>query len=389
MIAALALSLVVFLGGLGGGSHGAKDAVFSRADTATVAPTPTNTMTAQPTNTALNTGTPLPTNTLLPTNTTIPNGPRPGGSDPGWCFFSCFSWGDLLGSIGSGLVDWLVGGVTGFVTPLSGVLTGVVRVDQWPTLASFFGFMVSVGQGVAGGLAMLGALRYYRSLASGTGEGSGGSGLIILTRTMESALLLFGLSWGIDKLFTLIQAITDEVGGYSGLSGGDLLIGIISIFTSALVNPLLLVVGVLAVVVFMLLLLVKLGSVAVLAWLYAVAPLCASTWALGAGVMSTWLRNFVAVALWGVGWAIWLKVGAQVLLDYSLDATLKPFLALALLLIGYGVPRLVDTLLSAAMARASGAYAIAGAAIAGTMMAASGGMNAVRNRVGAAVDRMF
>ncbi len=387
----LALLLLLLIGLMTGSLGG----LVGRASALVGPPRPTDTPvvaaatnTPLPTNTPLSTGTVPPTNTLVPTNTAIPNGPAPDGSS-GWCFLGCFSWADFFSSIGNGLFGWVTSGVNDLVNGLAALLSGIVRVDTWPDLAGFFTFMLTVGAGVAGALAVLGALQYYRSTLPGGRAADGGAGISLLTRTLESALLLLGLPWGVGQLLSLLQSISDAVSGYNGVSGADLLISIISVFVVPGLDAVSLIIGVLAIIVYILILLVKLGSVAVLAWLYVSAPLCAATWPLGSGVMGGWLRNFVSVGLWGVGWAVWLKIGTMMLTDYSINPFYKPFLALAVLLIGYGVPRLVDTLLSAGMARASGAYALAGGVVSGAMLVASGGANVIRNRVSSAIERML
>ena len=393
-LALLLLLLIGLMTGSLGGGVGRASALVGPprpTDTPVVAPatqTPVPTNTLAPTGTVPPTNTAIPTQTLVPTQTAIPNGPAPDGSS-GWCFLGCFSWADFFGSIGNGLFGWLITGINDLVNALASLLSGVVRVDTWSGLNGFFTFMLTVGGGVAGALAVLGAVQYYRSTLPGGQARDGGSGIVLLTRTLESAILLLGLPWGVDQLLSLLQSISDTVSGYSGITGADLLISIISVFTNPGLSPITLVVGFLAVIVYLLLLLVKLGSIAVLAWLYVLAPLCAATWPLGSGIMGKWLCNFVSVALWGVGWAVWLKIGALTLADYSVDPLLKPFLALAILLIGYGVPRMVDTLLNAGMARASGAYAVAGGALAGAMVFASGAASVVRGRVTAAIGRMI
>ena len=63
----------------------------------------------------------------------------------------------------------------------------------------------------------------------------------------------------------------------------------------------------------------------------------------GPGVVVRWFRSLVSLLLWGVGWGVWFLVATTVLADYSVNPLLKPFLCLALLLFGYGVPRMVTT----------------------------------------------
>jgi len=186
---------------------------------------------------------------------------------------------------------------------------------------------------VAAALCVLGALRYYRSLLPGGGSLDGAAGLAMLTRTLETAALLLGLGWGIGQLLDFLQAISDTVASYTTIDGAALLTGMLAVFTGgASMNPVNAVVGLVAGVVYGLVVLVKLGSVATLAWLLVVAPLCASSWTIGPGIMAAWLRSFVSVGLWGAAWGVWLKVATLVLVDYTLPATLKPFLVLALLL---------------------------------------------------------
>ncbi len=387
--AAVLALLVLLLTGSHGDTLGRASALVgpprpTAAPTVVVAPA---TQTLQPTNTLAPTQTALPTQTLVPTQTAIPNGPPPDGSS-GWCLLGCFSWADFFGSIGNGLFGWITSGINALVNALAALLSGVVRVDTWSGLRGFFSFNLGVARGVAGALAILGAVQYYRSTLPGGQAKDGGSGIILLTRTLESAVLLLALPWGIDQLLSLLQSLSETVSGYSGMTGAGLLISLLGVFTDPTLGALTLFVGLLAVIIYMLIVLVKLGSVAVLAWLYVIAPLCAATWPLGSGIMSLWLRNTVSVALWGVGWAVWLKIGALTLTDYSLDPALKPFLALAILLIGYGVPRMVDTLLGAAMARASGAHALGGAALTGAAMAAGPPLRHATQAATRAIGRM-
>lgn len=339
---------------------------------------PTHTPTPPPTATPSPTYTPAPTQTArvlvvtqtvtLPTDTPPATGAYSGtvplSSDnqgPGWGFglLGTLHWFDFFGSLASGLVGWVIGAINGIVNAVTGILTAVVRVDEWPGLAGFFDFLLTVGGGIAAALCVLGTLRYYRSLLPGGGSLDGAAGLAMLTRTLETAALLLGLGWGIGQLLDLLQALSDAVASYTTIDGAALLTGMLTVFTGPALNAINALVGLVAGVVYALVVLVKLGSVATLAWLLVVSPLCASTWTIGPAIMAAWLRSFVCVGLWGAGWGVWLKVATLVLVDYSIPSVLKPFLVLALLLMGYGVPHLVDGLFQTGMARASGAFRIA------------------------------
>ncbi len=346
----------------------------SAAPPPTHTPTPTPTATAVPTSTPYPTYTPAataterPSATSYPTYTVVPSpSPVPQGVNPtnhhqyctgllGWCP----SISGLFDAAGGAVVGWIFGGVNALIRSVADLLAGVVRVDQWPSISGFFGFMLKIGGGVALGMAILGALLYYRSMMPGGNPRDGALGLGMLTRTLETAVLLGGLGWGIGQLFTVASKLVEQTNAYSGVVAVDALISLVKVFTDAgaVFNPINDVMGVVAFVVYLLIILVKFASVAALAWLVVVAPLVMGTWPLGSSIAARWLSSLTSVLLWGVGWAVWLMLAEAVLTDWTMPPLLKPFLVVALLLFGYSVPRLVDALIGASMARLSGATMI-------------------------------
>ena len=368
-IALGALLLVALMSVASGTALAAAKPPATPTDTPTATSTPTATATATLTVTSTPTASPTATAPTGAYSGTVPLGSNDQG--PGWNF-GIFSlhWFDFFGSIASGVVGWLLGGVNAIVDGFTAILTAIVRVDRWPLLAAFFTFLLAVAGGAAGALCILGALRYYRSLLPGGSALDGAAGLAMLTRTLETAALLLGLGWGIGQLLDFLQAIGDAIAGYNAIDGAGLLTSMVAVLIGQAANPIGALVGIVAAIVYALILLVKIGSVAVLAWLFVVSPLCAATWTLGSGIMAGWLRSFVSVGLWGAAWGVWLKIATEVLADYTLPPIFKPPLVLGLLLMGYGVPRMVDQLLQTNMARVGGAFNLSGAAISGAMTAA-------------------
>lgn len=369
------------------------------AHTPTSAPTATATDTPPPTDTAtaIPSQTPYPTYTPFPSPTTAPVGAisgtapltsttpgRPSGGGPGWGLgpFGVIHWFDFLGSIGSGLLNWLFSGITDLINAFASMMASVVRVDQWPGIAGFFIFMLKVGAAVALGLTTVATVVYYRGiLANKTTDAA--LGLYMLHRTLETAVLLAGLGWIISQLFELAQRLVDATLADTSTMAVRALLTLVAVFVGGdIIDPITDVLGVVSFVIYLLIILVKLGSVAALCWLTCAAPLTMATWPLGPGIAGRWFSALASVLLWGVGWAVWLVASLTVLFDWTVNPLLTPVLVVMLLLFGYGVPRLVDHLLGTAMARLSGAAMIPNAVIG----AVAGGISgAISGRISTAV----
>lgn len=294
--------------------------------------------------------TPAPTSTPVPTGPITDNGD---GSGPGFSFGGflglALHWWGLFASIGDAVVGWVATGITDIIHGVADLVTAEPRPDQWGELAGFLSFLQQVALGWAGAFFVFGLMLYVRGLVSGT-VGSGLIAAAMLTRSVETAILVPAALWIVGQVLDLGQAASDLITGHSGASGVAQFARIVAVLVNVGSNPVTILAGLVGVVVFLLVVLMKLASAAVLAWLACVGVLSCATWTMGARIVGRWFWNFLAVACWGAGWALWFKIVAAVLSDFSVTAPLSPFLVLALLLMGYGIPRLVDDTLGTSVA---------------------------------------
>ncbi len=355
------LLLLTLLGG------GVVAAVPRPIPTATPAPTQTAVViveTAVPLPTGAPSATAAPSPTSLPTGVytgTVPGGSSGGAGSssggPGVCLgpLGCLHAFDVLSVAVGGLVGWVTGGIDAVVHGISGVFTAVVRVDQWTELAGFLTFLQTAALGMAGSFLVFGVVLQLRGTVWGNDAGAALVGAAMMGRAIEAAILIPATTWIIGQILDLAQAVSDLLTNHAGHAGADQLVALGAALLT-LTNPLGMLAGLVGVVVLLLVLLVKLMSVAILAWMACVGVLAVATWPMGSQIVGRWFWNFSAVALWGAGWALWLKIVEAVLTDLSLSpdqavaALLKPFIVVALLLFGYGVPRAVDELLGSHMA---------------------------------------
>ncbi len=356
------------------GAATAPSPTYTAHPSATPTDTPTLTQTARLVVVTAIPTPPTPTDTAMPTGAysgTVPLGGNNQG--PGWNF-GIFSlhWFDFLGNVGSGFVGWLINGVNGVVTAVAGVLTGVPRPDHWPALAGLVGWLQSVGLGAAGTFVVFGGVLYVRSTLPGGSAAGGIAAVSILQRAIEALILVPLAGWATSQLLDLCAAFSDTITGQFGqLSGATILIGLVQVFLGggqsgagllALgASPLTILTGIASAVMYALIVLLRLSAVALLAWLVALGPLALATWPMGSRIAGRWFWNTTAVALWGAGWAAWLLVVHAAMTDISVPPELAPFVVLALLLFGYGIPRQVDNLLGSSSA--SGGSGLAGLAV--------------------------
>lgn len=378
--------------------------VFAAAPTPTHTPRPsptptaTDTATPAPTQTArvvVIVATPAPTDTRQPTATPMPVGAVPvtatssytngvgPGSGPGWSLgpLGTIHWFDWIGSVLQGVVGWIGSGVGDVVHGVEGIFTSVPRPDHYGSLASFLTFLLAVGEGAATSFFVFGVVLQLRGTVWGNDAGSALVGTAMMGRAIESAILVPAALTVADIVLGLAQALSTTITTHSDLHDfGDVILRLDGLLLSAGLNPFDLIVALVGVVVLLLVTLLKLSMAAVLAWMVCVGPLALATWPMGARVAGRWVWNLMAVALWGAGWAFWLKIVAAVITDVAVSPILVPVEVLALLLLGYGIPRLVDSLLGSSVAgHVSG---LAGAAV--------GVMSALASRgVGAGAERLW
>jgi len=141
---------------------------------------------------------------------------------------------------------------------------------------------------------------------------------------------------------------------------------------------------VVGIIILLLTALTKLVGLFLLATLYAISPLMIACWVLpeASGFARSWAGAFINTSLWGVGYAIVMKMIVVMELGMHMDGFLQPLLGLAGLIVLYRVPKIVASLNpGGAVAQAAGAHAPAGAvtgvataAVTGNAAAAAAGV---------------
>ncbi len=132
---------------------------------------------------------------------------------------------------------------------------------------------------------------------------------------------------------------------------------------------------VVGVIILLLTALTKLVGLFLLATLYGISPLMIACWVLpeASGFARGWAGAFVNTSLWGVGYAVVLKMIVVMEFGLHMDGFLQPLLGLAGLIVLYRVPKIIASLNpGGAVANAAGAHAPAGAVTALATAAATG-----------------
>lgn len=328
--------------------------------TDTPRPTPTATATPAPTQTArveIVVATAVPTVTPQPSATPMPVGAVPisattsytdgvgPGQGPGWNLgpLGTIHWFDWISGIFQGVIGWIGTGIGDVVHAAEGLFTTVPRPDHYPALSGFLTFLLQVGEGSAASFFVFGVILQLRGTVWGSDAGSALVGTAMMGRAIESSILIPAALTVVDIVLGLAQDLSTTITQHSGLHDlGDTILRLLGALLTVSVNPFSIIVALVGVVVLALILLLILGAVAVLAWMVCIGPLALATWPMGSRVAGRWVWNMTAVALWFAGWAVWIKIVATVLTDLAVSPLLTPFEVLALLLLGYGIPRLVD-----------------------------------------------
>ena len=181
----------------------------------------------------------------------------------------------------------------------------------------------------------------------------------------------------------MINAVAQAINGAPqgadvGTFAGQVL-GLTGLLTGAagLLAPELLTAALLLAVVFLVLItaitVVRLTGLFVLACLYVVAPVCLVTWISPdfKGIARWWFASFVTYSLWGIAYALVLKVDVILLTSNggppsdgtaAGKAVIAALMGLAGLVTLWRVPRILDSLLGGLSSSSSGATALSGAA---------------------------
>jgi len=342
-----AFKALLLVAGLGGGVLAAVPRPIA---TATATPVLTQTpavivATAPPSVTPPPTSTPMPVGAVqLTATTSYTDGVGP-GQGPGWNLgpLGTIHWFDWISGVMQGVIGWIGTGIGDVVHAAEGLFTTVPRPDRYPALTGFLTFLLQVGEGSAASFFVFGVVLQLRGTVWGSDAGAALVGTAMMGRAIESSILIPAALTIVDIVLGLAQDLSTTITQHSGLHNlGDTILRLLGVLLTVSVNPFSIIVAVVGVVVLALILLLILGTVAVLAWMVCIGPLALATWPMGSRVASRWVWNLTAVALWFAGWAVWIKIVASVLTDLAVSPLLTPFEVLMLLILGYGIPRLVD-----------------------------------------------
>jgi hypothetical protein len=295
-------------------------------------------------------------------------------------------------AIGGG-VKWSLDKVTaGIAAPFIAVLTGTPDFSDrstgaWPELGTFFDGMQDLAYGLYGVLSLIGLCKY--GLAH-VGRANVVEAVDVLWRAVLGLVALTLLPDALHLWFAGLGDLTTAVLHYTGGADAGALARVSidtktagTIFGSAVgavwASVLMIVFGIIFTVVGLVILLLtaltKLVGYFLLATLYGISPLMVACWVLpeASGFARGWASSFINVSLWGVGYAVVLKMITIMEFGLHMDGFLQPLLGLAGLLVLYRVPKIIASLNpGGAVANAAGAHAPAGAVTGLATAAATG-----------------
>jgi hypothetical protein len=294
--------------------------------------------------------------------------------------------------IGGG-IKWGMDKVTaGIAAPFITVLTQTpdfsdTRSGDWAELNTFFGDMQDLAFGLYGVLSLIGLCKV--GLAT-IGRANVVEAVDVLWRSVLGLVAVIILPDVLHLWFVGLQDLTTAVLAYTGGTDAGALARISldtktagTIFGSAVgavwATLLMTIFGIIftvvGVIILLLTALTKLVGLFLLATLYGISPLMIACWVLpeASGFARGWASSFINVSLWGVGYAVVLKMIVVMEFGLHMDGFLQPLLGLAGLMVLYRVPKIIASLNpGGAMANAAGAHAPAGA-ITGLATAAATG----------------
>jgi len=337
--------------------------------------------------------------TQVPSPTSIPQGAGAGGTYCMGLFNWCLDLGGLFSSVGDALGGLLNTAITALFAPLqtafSGAFTSMVAPftadltssPNFTTDASWAGL-----RGIQGSLQLMAGTLALGFLLLGTFssalEALGHSSFGRLTAPLRRAVIIFGLIGGYQQVmgatFTLSSGLAATINALS-LTGGETawtaLSGALGTMGAVFSLQGVFEIGVMVVgyVLVICSVIVRYFGLGVQAALYAVGPLCLATYlAPRFGFIATWwVKTFLTLSLWPVGYALCLKLIALMLSGSGPLGTLSGFSAalsaLGLVLVLYRVPAVVGSI-----AGAGGAVlgAVASSVTSGALGAAVSGARA-------------
>jgi len=319
---------------------------------------------------------------------------------------------DTLGAITSlfvGGVQAIGGGVkwgldkvtTAIAAPFIAVLTGTPDFSDrgsWHELGTFFDNMQDLAYGLYGVLSLIGLCKF--GLAH-VGRANVVEAVDVLWRAVLGLVAVMILPDVLHLWFVGLGDLTSTVLSYTGGTDAGALARISidtktagTIFGSAAgavwASLLMVIFGIIFTVVGLVILLLtaltKLVGLFLLATLYGISPLMVACWVLpeAAGFTRAWASAFINTSLWGVGYAIVLKMIVVMEFGLHMDGFLQPLLGLAGLIVLYRVPKIVASLNpGGSVAQAAGAHAPAGAITSAAKTAATAGVGGYAGAIGA------
>jgi len=294
--------------------------------------------------------------------------------------------------VGGG-IKWGMDKVTaGVAAPFITVLTQTpdfsdTRSGDWTELNTFFGNMQDLAFGLYGVLSLIGLCKF--GLAN-IGRANVVEAVDVLWRAVLGLVAVIILPDVLHLWFVGLQDLTTAVLAYTGGTDAGALAHIsidtktaATVFGSAagavwatlLMTLFGIIFTVVGLIILLLTALTKLVGLFLLATLYGISPLMIACWVLpeASGFARGWAGAFVNTSLWGVGYAIVLKMIVVMEFGLKMDGFLQPLLGLAGLMVLYRVPKIIASLNpGGTVANAAGAHAPAGA-ITGLATAAATG----------------
>jgi len=293
-------------------------------------------------------------------------------------------------AIGGG-VKWGLDKVTAAIAaPVIAVLTGTPDFSDrgsWHELGTFFNNMQDLAYGLYGVLSLIGLCKF--GLAH-VGRANVVEAVDVLWRAVLGLVAVTILPEVLHLWFVGLGDLTSTVLSYTGGTDAGALARISidtktagTIFGSAAgavwASLLMVIFGIIFTVVGLVILvltaLTKLVGLFLLATLYGISPLMVACWVLpeASGFARGWASAFINTSLWGVGYAIVLKMIVVMEFGLKMDGFLQPLLGLAGLIVLYRVPKIIASLNpGGAVAQAAGAHAPAGAVTGVAAAAATG-----------------
>ncbi len=323
----------------------------------------------------------------------------------------CFDTIGAITSVFVGAIQAIGGWITvgldkvtaAIAAPFIAVLTGTPDLSNssagnWPELGKFFDNMQDLAYGLYGVLSLIGLCKF--GLAH-VGRANVVEAVDVLWRAVLGLVAILILPQAMHLWFSGLQDLTTAVLSYTGGTDAGALARISidtktagTVFGSAagavwaltLMTLFGMIFTVVGLVILLLTALTKLVGLFLLATLYGISPLMIACWVLpeASGFARGWASSFINVSLWGVGYAVVLKMITVMEFGLHMDGFLQPLLGIAGLMVLYRVPKIISTLNpGGALANAAGAHAPAGAITRVATTAATAGVGGYAGAIGA------